>query len=179
MSTILTCSGSYFNLSNPHESEFSIDDIAHALSHLCRFSGHCREFYSVAQHSVMVSLLVPAEHALMGLLHDGAEAFVGDVTSPLKAMLPEYQTIEARVTNAIYSRFNIGPHQYPSIKHADLTMLATERWHLLPDTEYQWESIKGIKRLNLNELRCWEPDEAHDKFLDRFEEIKNSGVPQI
>lgn len=179
MTTILTTSGTYFNLSNPHESEIRIEDIAHALSKLCRFSGHCREFYNVAQHSVLASLLVPAEHALMALLHDAAEAYIGDVTSPLKAMLPEYKIIENRVTNAIYQRFNIGPHQYPTIKHADLVMLATEREHLLPATDYQWECIRGIKPMKILNFRCWEPDEAHDKFMDRYDQIRTVGVPQV
>lgn len=179
MTTILTTSGTYFNLSNPHESEIHIEDIAHALSNICRFSGHCREFYSVAQHSVMASYLVPAEHALMALLHDASEAYIGDVTSPLKAMLYEYKIIEGRVTNAIYKRFDIGPHQYPTIKHADLVMLATERLHLLPATDYQWECLRGIKPMKLKELRCWSPSEACDKFLDRHDEIYQSGVSQV
>lgn len=179
MTIILTISGNYFQLNDPHNSEFTIGDIAHALSNLCRFSGHCREFYSVAQHSVLVSLLVPAEHALMALLHDAAEAFIGDMTSPLKAMLPEYKTIESNITNAIYKRFHVGPHQYPTIKHADLVALATERLYLLPETEYQWECIKGIKPLRLQELHGWEPEEACDKFLERFDEIMNYGVPQV
>lgn len=180
MTVILTTSGNYFNLNNPHDSVFGIHDIAHALSNLCRFSGHCREFYSVAQHSVLASYLVPSGYALMALLHDAAEAFVGDVTSPLKALLPEYKTIEARVTNAIYKRFNVGPHQYPCIKHADLVMLATERLHLLPETEeYEWECLRGIKPMKPMKLECWDPQEACDKFLDRYEEIMNYGVPQV
>lgn len=181
MSTILTITGNYFNLNDPHNSVFTIEDIAHALSNVCRFAGHCREFYSVAQHSVMVSLLVPSEHALMGLLHDAAEAFVGDVTSPLKALLPEYQTIENRITNAVYKRFNVGPHQYPTIKHADLVMLATERKYCMMDTRdgEHWPCLEGIEPLNLRGFRCWEPNEARDKFMDRYEQILAVGVPQV
>lgn len=94
---ILTYTGLHFPLLKPEYFHFNILDIAHALSQLCRFTGHTSSFYSVAQHSVMVASLVPADQALAALMHDAAEAYLGDVSSPLKALLPDYKLIETNV----------------------------------------------------------------------------------
>ena len=102
--TILTHSGRYFDFTKPHEHDFQIEDIAKALSNICRFNGHC-PFYSVAQHSVAVSMLVPPEYAMEGLMHDAPEAYLGDVTAPLKMLLKDYGALEDATWTAIALRF--------------------------------------------------------------------------
>jgi len=101
MTWITTNSGKRFDFTQPFDNTFDIHDIAHALAHINRFTGHTDQPYSVAQHSVYVSNIVPPRYALAGLMHDAAEAYLGDVSAPLKALLPEYKRIEHEVEMAL------------------------------------------------------------------------------
>jgi len=87
VSYIQTLSGKKFSYQFATADDIDIEDIANALSNICRFAGHLPEFYSVAQHSVLVSQIVPPEFAFEALMHDAAEAYCQDIPAPLKALL--------------------------------------------------------------------------------------------
>lgn len=123
----------------PHEDQVSIEDIAHALSLQCRFAGHTRDFYSVAQHSVLVSRYVPPKDALWGLLHDAAEAYLVDLPRPLKhhSLLGfEYRQIEERVERVICQHFRLPPEKPSSIGWVERRLLRTEQRDLLLPMRY-------------------------------------------
>jgi hypothetical protein len=169
---ILTKSGQYFDFIHPERYRIEITDIAHALSNVCRFAGQCRTFYSVAQHSVYVSRIVPEEDAFAGLMHDCAEAFIGDVARPLKLMLPEYKVIEKRVERALFAGLGL-PEKLPaSVKLADRQMLLSEQAALLPPHDDQWSILEGIDPApGIIVTPLW-PDEAYAAFMERYYELR-------
>lgn len=178
MPVILTATGRYFDLANPDPASIHIEDIATALSRLCRFTGHTQHFYSVAQHSVSVSRLVPQEYALEGLLHDASEAYLGDVSSPLKQMLPDYRAIEKKVEAAIAERFWLIFPLHPSVKQADLKMLVTERRDLMPEAlgEFHGTDRQAWYWTESIPPRAWrvspkDSATARSLFLERYYEL--------
>ena len=174
--SIQMVSGAYFDFSNPEAYEVDIEDIAWALALQCRFTGHCAQFYSVAQHSVAVSRLVPEEYALQGLLHDAAEAFIGDMASPLKQYLPQYKELEGLIEDAIRPKLGLPLKLHPSVKEADLVMLATERRDLMPmPGKAGWEILEGIDPLPTRIL-LWEWQSAYSMFIQRYKELTDGST---
>lgn len=164
---ILTFSGELFNFEHPKLSFFTIDDIAHALSNICRFTGHTKSFYSVAQHSVAVSYLVPPAMAMQGLLHDAAEAFIGDVAKPLKQLLPDYAAIEQRVEAEVFSRFGLDADLSAEVKAADYLQQRIEMRDLMPHREgYMPEHTDGL--VDYPAIQTLEPWDACNLFMRRF-----------
>lgn len=168
--TILLASGNYFDFEAPDSSVFTIEDIAHGLAMTCRFAGHCRWHYSVAQHSVHLSEIVPPEHAYQGLMHDAPEFAVGDMAKPLKVICPDYSVIEKRVEVAVFRRFNVETPLPLTIKEADIRMLATEQRQLMRNRD-DWDYTRGRAPLDFTIPR-WTPEEAKKRFLDRFADLR-------
>lgn len=172
MSTILTYSGKHFTLLDPSPSEIDIFDIAHALSNICRFAGHTRRFYSVAQHSVIVSRIVPKKYALYGLLHDASEAYVADIVRPLKPHLKDYAQIEERIMEAVRIRFDLQVPVIPAdVKLADMVALATEKRDLMHFDLNEWPCLAGVIPLK-EAIQPEYPVLAKENFLARYFEIK-------
>jgi len=167
---VSTNSGQQFFFAHPDKSEIRLGDIAHALSQICRFTGHTTEFYSVAQHSVLTSHIVSQENALHALMHDAAETYIGDVSLPLKTLLPDYKEIEKSVEQAIFDRFGLALKTPEEIKQADLVMLATEKRDLMPEATEDWPVLHGIAP-QPRPIKPLPPQQARTLFLERFAEI--------
>jgi hypothetical protein len=133
LSYIETASGKLYHFLNPQPDEIDIEDIALALANKCRFGGHT-DFYSVAEHSVLVALRLPPGLQLAGLLHDASEAYLGDIPSPIKDELPDYRALENINQSAIEYKFGLSltEDDYRKVKHADLQALRTEAFYLIP-----------------------------------------------
>lgn len=169
---ILTSTGAHFDFERM--APINIRDIAHALAHQCRFTGHTRRFYSVAQHSVLVSHIVPPHLALHGLLHDAGEAYLGDVSRPLKRLLPDYRAIERRLEAVLWPHFGLSPELPPEVARADMVLLATERRDLMPFTDDEWPDLAGVDPLPIP-IDPWHPGRAFGAFWQRWNELQARG----
>jgi hypothetical protein len=168
--TIMLRSGAWFDFCAPASSDFTIEDIAHGLSNICRYSGQCSSFYSVAEHSILVSETAKG-FEFEALLHDAAEAFLGDITRPLKQMLSEYKRIEADVERAILDRFGVGWPIPPQVKQADLRVLAAEQRQIMPEGTDGWVRGQKVKPAPIL-VRHLLPNEVKRVFLERFEALR-------
>ena len=164
---ITTRSGRQVSLLNPQYSQIDIGDIAHGLAYQCRFNGQTSRFYSIAQHCLMVASILPDHLKLAGLLHDAAEAYIGDVVQPLKVLLPDYQVIESNFNQAIGLRFNVNLDHQEEVKAADLIALATEKRDLLPRERCDWELLKGIRPLDRLTLPM-SPEQSEESFMRTY-----------
>lgn len=144
MSFATTSSDLAVDFLRPSASQISFYDIALGLSKCCRFAGQCDGHYSVAQHSVLVALLLPPELRWEGLLHDATEAYMGDLSTPLKSILPDYKRVEARLDAAIRIRAGLPATPNPAIKRADSIALAIEARDLMPASAMQWDSVRVV-----------------------------------
>lgn len=166
--SISLLNGGFFDYEAPERSVYDIRDIARGLSHTARFSGQTDRAYYVAQHSVLVSRVVPEEHALAGLLHDAVEAFMADVPSPLKRMLPGYIELEKRAEADLCKRFGVKFPLHPCIKEADIKVFLAERRDMQPCVkEICYEGYQPYR----NKIIAWDSHMSYIYFMRRYEEL--------
>ena len=160
-------SGDSFYPLEPEFSKVDIYDIAHSLSLLCRYGGHTKEFYSVAEHSIMVSHLVSSDNALWGLLHDASEAYLVDLPRPIKIHMPDYIAAEKRLMRHICNNFRLNENEPTEVKEADCRITCNERTLLNPPIN-QWDSKWLHKPFENIFFMLYDPKTAEKKFLERF-----------
>jgi len=172
---IRTFTGKQFYWNDIARNAIDIRDIAHSLAMNCRWTGHVKQFYSVAQHSVYVSSMVPTEHAMAGLLHDASEAYMHDTPSPLKWHLKQkgftaFAELEEEIDERIFREFGLAWPRDPSIKEADLRMLATEHRDLMLNG-HDAEGKFLQKPYLFHIVEPWGPAQAEQQFLLRYEQL--------
>jgi len=159
---ITTFTGHKFHFLNPQPEEVFIEDIGHALGNLCRFGGHSKKFYSVAEHCLLVSDMLPTELELSGLMHDASEAYVIDLPRPIKYSIQGYRDVEDRIAKVIQDRFGLTTSDL--IHQADNIALSTEASSLMANTK-DW----ALLSVPINtELLCLSPMGATEAFMKRF-----------
>lgn len=173
----------------PHRTNYCIEDIAHSLSMQCRWNGHSKIFYSVAQHSVYASDFVrikgdsaptsDRDYCFAALMHDASEAYLCDVPRPIKGHLGNYKELEEKTELMIQNHFNIivNPHVLDAVKLVDNELLVRERKLLVKPAE---DMIWGFETFDdayiskmLETIEYWSPEKSEEEFLSAFKELNN------
>lgn len=165
---IQTYTGKSFYPLEPQQSKIDIVDIAHSLSMQCRYNGHVTRFYSVAEHSVILSKTVSSENALWALLHDASEAYLTDVPRPIKHLLGTYAETEKRLERVIFDHFGLNGDMPAQVKEYDHRILSDERSELMVACETEWSDMLpplGLRIVGLS------PTDARREFLNRYSEL--------
>ncbi len=167
--TIRLRSGLYFDLRDPQPDQLTLADIAGALSKICRFGGQIDHFYSVAEHCVHCAEQAKVDGQSITvqvacLLHDAAEAFIGDVVKPLKVLLTDYGPIEDRIEEVIAAKFGIDPSTRDAVKEIDWAMLIAERKSLFSIDGVLWTGEKDVRVLRPL-FATWPPIVAEARFM--------------
>lgn len=169
--TIKVAAGHYFDLMNPDPEAVELKSIAAALSKTCRYGGHCPRFYSVAEHCIHAANLAHND-GYVGvllqsiLLHDAAEAYIGDMVKPLKVNLPEFQKVEDRIASAIEVAFGVDfGHWHSFIKHYDWVLMKAEKLAFWPNDNIDWTGFEQVAVRPVN-FQYWGPDEAEKNFIE-------------
>lgn len=164
-----TVTGKVFWPIDPRPEEVYIEDIAHALGMMCRYNGHCTKFYSVAEHSWIVSQHVPQDYALWGLLHDASEAYIADIVRPAKRFISGYIEAEDKIMAAVCDRFGLTKIMPPEVKKIDSAILVDEAKFIMGPKPMEWDFPEPA--IGLTNIAGWSPEVAKQKFLERFYEL--------
>ncbi len=159
--SIRTFTGKAFDLKILDPETICIEDIAHGLSNTARFSGHLPKFYSVAQHSVIMAEAASQEYKLEALLHDASEAYMGDMPSPFKKIMPEFKAYENKLMEVIAKKYDFN---YPISKHVkywDKEILQME-WNSFVEVHYPVQ------------IKAWSPPFAKFRFLDMYTRLTSN-----
>lgn len=167
---ILTHTGVQFWPLDPRPDEIHIEDIAHSLSLQCRYNGHVKEFYSVAEHCVLVANIVSPRNALWALLHDASEAYITDIPRPIKPFLQNYEALESVIMDAVCERFGLPYHMPSEVKDIDRRICGDEMDQLMP---YKSEGLGASVGAR---VFCWTPQVAKARFLHTFASLQHPVV---
>lgn len=175
---ILTYSGRWINPLDPSPDDIVIEDIAAALSKICRFTGHVRSFYSVAEHSCRVADAASTENTLWGLLHDAGEAYIGDIARPVKyspGFGTYYRKTQTKLDVAVIEKFGLSLPEPREIKVLDEIFVHSEQRDLMPkplyehpDAEIGYDFDKYDGPLLPERIEPWNDRRAEEGFLSRF-----------
>lgn len=169
---IQTYTGKMFWPLDPRAEDIDPVDIAHALGNLCRYAGHVKTFYSVAEHSVLMSNTVDPENALWALVHDASEAYLVDIPRPVKnhpSMAP-YREAEDRLLLCVAERFGLPPEMPAQVVQYDTQIVVDERAQLLGPVPGPWGALEGMASLGVR-VRSLTPYEAEHWWLARLAEL--------
>lgn len=177
---IITYTGRQFFLLQAEPEDICVRDIAHALAMQCRWTGHCKFHYSIAQHAYYCSYIGPEEFAFERLNHDDSEAYMGDMNRPLKHYTEAgvaYRHQEAKLERTIKEAFGIYPVEHPSVHVADEVMLYTEKAQLLPVVEFEGSNVyPPTAPSETLVIERWTPEQAEANFLRRWYELQNRRI---
>jgi len=166
---ISTFSGKQFDVFNPRVEDVDIEDIAMGLANTCRFRGFVKRWYSVAEHSILMYDLLPQDLRIYGLLHDAAEAYMGDLPKPIKRGLPLIDDIETGILRCVAQKFGLqlNPFFDGRLKRMDWELCVREAEILLPNKTVGWADVAEMK-LGKIDLMGWDRIVAQEQFLDTF-----------
>lgn len=165
---IQTFTGRQFWPLDPRVEDVDIKDIAHSLSMQCRYLGHTKYFYSVAQHCVLASM--HSSEPKWALMHDAGEAYSHDIVRPLKRAIDDFERIEMRLLEVVAEKFGLSLPLPEEIKRIDYIMLATERRDLMTSPPVPWLAAEQVEPLD-DIINPWEPEIAETIFLNRFSDL--------